>query len=856
MRVVRNLVAFLFALTGAATVALALALYLAASGRNLPMLRAVVGAVGGVIAGQQTTDMALAVRLQPDRRRLAGTARLTIQAGAGGRQRLYFLLNQGLRLRAAWEEAAGGGRTPLRAYRVWLLTVVELPRGLAADENVRIGLEYGGEPRATGVGTGGLVLEPDDVVMTPADFWYPADLQGGFRADVEVLLPADLTLVHNGRQASRTIEGTSARVRFSFERPVPGLALVAGRYQEHAGEHQGVRGRVLLPADVRLDPARLLAALAASQQTFTAHYGPSGFSQVSLYVNRRLRRPFNDGTGLVGIPPRAVADGEYGFGLVAHEVAHNWWGATVTEHWLQPGTGGEWIVEGFAEFSSWRAVREHLGEAALLRALARGFFDPDHSGALVAMSVLDNGLDPASHATIYGKGGYVTYMLQQHLGEAAFDGAARQFLDQFRFRPATASDVETVFSAAAQQDLAPFFAAWVRGDESLDLALDPQEGAAAVRNHRTAPAPAELALWRFPPGSGPEKQTTAMGATTPIGNAERVVLDPLATVADMWRSNNVLPRHDNPRAVATSARGDVMVVTGEPYAWEPATIEVTARAGATARSWVIDRGLTADPVWSADGTRILAVESPRAGKPSLLALNVTDGSRHTVSQDTIAAGTADGTIVARGARLLRIGAGTTTLLAEHPGGRIAAPIAAPDGSAVAYAVVWDTQSMDLRLLTGDGERRVLFTWPAGPLRWRWSPDGARVFAALPGDWDWQLWEVAVDGTPPRALVREAAWIGDLAVAADGNHVAIVAQAETDDVLHRAELFVIDRRSTAVRRFNLSGRTAFSAAWLDEASLVVVVADPTYPSLPVHKELRTLRLSDGSLEAFPALEVSP
>ncbi len=858
MRVVRNLVAFAFVLTGAAIVGLVLVLYLAASGRNLPMLRAVVGAVGRVIAGQQTTAISLAVRLQPEARRLSGTARLTVRAGASGRQLLYFLLNDGLRLQAAWEEVAGGARTPLRWHRVWLLTVVELPRALAADEEVHIGLDYGGQPSGNGVGADGLLLEPDDVVITPADFWYPADLQGCFLADVEVLLPVDLTLVHNGREASRTIEGTSARVQFAIERPVPGLALVAGRYQEHIGEREGTRGRVLLPADLRLDPARLLTELAASQRTFTAHYGASGFSQVSLFVDRRLRRPFNDGTGLIGIPPRSVADGEYGFGLVAHEVAHNWWGATVTEQWLQPGSGGQWIVEGFAEFSSWRAVREHLGESALLRALARNFFDPGRSGALVAMSVLDNGVDPASHATIYGKGGYVTFMLQQRLGEEAFDGAARQFLDQFRFRAATASDVEAVFSAASQQDLAPFFAAWVRGDESIDLALDPnlQEGAAAVRNHQTAPAPAELALWHFPPGSEPEKQTTAVGATTPIGNAERVVLDPLATVADMWRSNNVLPRHDNPRAVATSARGDVMIVTGEPYAWEPATIDVTARAGGTARSWVIDRGLIADPVWSADGTRILAVESPRGGEPTLLALNVTDGSRRTVSHDTIAAGAADGTIVARGARLLRIGAGTTTLLAEHPGGRITAPIAAPDGSAVAYAVVWDTQMMDLRVLPRDGESRVLFTWPAGTVRWRWSPDGTRVFAAVSGDWDWQLWELALDGTPPRTLVREAAGISDVAVAADGNRVAIVAQAEIDDALDRSEVFVIDGRNAAARRFDLSGRTAFSAAWLDDGSLVVVVADPTYPSLPVHKELRTLRLSDGSLEAHPSLEAYP
>jgi Tol biopolymer transport system component len=257
--------------------------------------------------------------------------------------------------------------------------------------------------------------------------------------------------------------------------------------------------------------------------------------------------------------------------------------------------------------------------------------------------------------------------------------------------------------------------------------------------------------------------------------------------------------------------------------------------------------LGGDPVWSADGTRILAVESPRGGRPTLVALNVTDGSRRAIGHDTAAAGTADATLVARGARLLRISGGRSTVIAEHPTGRIIAPIAAADGT-IAYGVVWETQSMELRVLSADGSpSRILFTWPAGPLRWRWAPDGSRLFAAVAGEWDWQIWELSLDGSAPRALVREAATVADLEVAPDGERIAFVAQAEVGDPLDRAEVFVIDRKSGDVHRFNVSGWTAFDTAWLDDGSLAVVVADPTYPSLPVHKELRTLRLSDGSLE---------
>jgi dipeptidyl aminopeptidase/acylaminoacyl peptidase len=159
--------------------------------------------------------------------------------------------------------------------------------------------------------------------------------------------------------------------------------------------------------------------------------------------------------------------------------------------------------------------------------------------------------------------------------------------------------------------------------------------------------------------------------------------------------------------------------------------------------------------------------------------------------------------------------------------------------------------MDLRAIDSDGAHdRLLLTWNPGPLSWRWSPDGARLFAVLPGDWDWQLWEIPLDGDAPRDLVREAAGISDLAVAPDGGRVAVVAEPSLDYGRHRGEVFVIEPSSGDAQRFNLSGDDARSVAWLDGDSLLVVVADSTFPVLPEHRTLRRLRFSDGSLLPFP------
>jgi hypothetical protein len=265
-------------------------------------------------------------------------------------------------------------------------------------------------------------------------------------------------------------------------------------------------------------------------------------------------------------------------------------------------------------------------------------------------------------------------------------------------------------------------------------------------------------------------------------------------------------------------------------------------------SWSTSSGLLTEPMWSADGTRVLAVENgPKGGQPTLVALYAADGRRLELGHDAIAAGDADGTIVARGGKLIRLAKTGGRVLIDHPDARVMAPRPAPQGGAIAYAVVRGA-GMELRVLpAGAPDSRLLFTWPTGALRWSWSADATRLYAVLGGDWDWQLWEIALDGTAPRRLVQEAARIADLAVAPTGAAVALVAQAELDDPTDRAEVFVVD--GSDFRRFELSGRNALSVAWLDADSLLVVGTAAADPALPRATALQRLRLSDGSLSAF-------
>lgn len=847
MRMARALLAFFSALATVAVVGAVLLLHLALNGQNLPLLRGLVARFGAAVAGQRVEWMGLDVRLAPAERRLEAVARLDVRAQGSERSRLFFLLNGGLRLRSAWEDR-GPSSHPLDFLQLGPLVAIELPQPVRAGARVRVGLAYDGTPGAGPFAVGAALFDESDVLLRAESLWYPADFQGFFEAEVSVTLPAGLTVVHGGNELERVSLGRSSRVRWKAPRPVAGMALLAGRYREAVREANDRQYRTLLAGDVDLEPARILGAMQDSDALLTQRFGGAGFPRLTTVVNRRFDRGFNDGSAVIGLSPPYFRGGDYGFAAVAHEVAHNWWGGTVAERWLEPGTGGEWIVEGFAEFSTALAVEERFGEAGSARFLETELRLAGRPRVLAEMSILDNALDPGSWPTIYARGAYVTRMLEQLVGEEAFFKAMRQLLGERRYQQLTDRDVEEAVRKVAAVDVSAFFSAWVRSNADFDLSLDTREGRAVVRPHG-APAPKTLEVWRFPPEGEPQRHAAGESGVA-IGNASRLVLDPLLRTPDTHRDNNVLPRYASPRLVSRSARGELMVVYGEPDADSPARIDHTDVAGRTLHSWRFDRGWRGDPAWSADGTRILAVETDRSGLPALLALNAVDGSRQTVSRDAWATGIADSTVVARDDRLLRLKSGPVATVTRRPGTDLASPLASPDGKRIAYAA-HRAGTAELRVVGVDGkDDSLLFSAPSAELSWCWSRDASRLFAVVPGDWDWQLWEIPADGGTPRALAREAAAVLGPEVSPDGRRVAFVAVPDLDYGREQGEVFVVDWRETAVRRLELAAFNAHGVAWLDDGALAVIVSDASDIARPLRRELKRLTLADGSLSAYP------
>jgi len=861
MRLARRLLNLLAFATLVLILATSLGAYLALSGRSLPLLRDVTAGLGHLLAGQRTDNLKVAVQLFPTDGRIAGTATLTVHSLTENRSRFYFLFNNALHVRDFRANGAPATPSGPHAYRLWLLTVVDLGAPVAKDAAIELTFDYEGQLGGGLFGIAPSTITPQQVLLNTDAFWYPTDAQGFFSTDVAVTLPSSMTLVHNGIPATRIERGTLQEVHWISERPVAGVAIVAGTYRLTSRTVGGITYRVYLADDVPLDANRILQAMADANQLFTERYGASGFTQTTLFVSRDLRRGFNDGSGLMGLSIRYFRAGDYGFALIAHELAHDWWGDTVAQCWLSPGTGGEWIVEGLAEASSVLAAEARYGAGARTRRLAGECFDPALQTSLNSMSVLDNLLAEATaRDTIYRKGAYVALMLRRTLGDDTFFKGLRQFVERFRYLQVTEGDLQAVLQEASGQDLQPFFADWVRSDHLLDLSLDANgQSALTVNNLGNAAAPADIDLWSVPKAApegsaAPLRRTVHLGDTLSFSaDTEAMVLDPGLVWADVSRANNRYPRRNDPLFVSASTAGSLAITEGEGFPWSRTT--VSTRIGTrTDHTWDFERGLLQPPVWSADGTSlIVSASDPKHPLPAIVVLE-RDGTRRTAGYGSAPAGAADGSIyTGRQDRIVRIAPdGAQSTLVRQAGYLLDLPLPSPDGTQLAYTAARGNR-LDVHLLEiGTHRDRLLCSWDRDRVIYRWGPDGLRLFAVVGGSWDWQVWEIPLQGEGVRVLASDAAAIGDLAVSPDAGQLAFSAAPGLDYPTNRRRVYVLGLTDHTVKSIDAPGMDFGSLTWSDEGTIAAVGAavDPDQPwTLPVPRMLKQIRVADESVLPF-------
>lgn len=403
--------------------------------------------------------------------RIEGEATIRVRGGAAG-DTLVLALAPGMAVSAVAVDGAPAGWARRDG------TVRVLLAGAAPARTVRVG--YAGAPQD------GLIIGRDslgrwiafgDNFPERARHWFPAVDEPGDKAAIAftVLAPPGRTVVAPGRkveEAPATHAGRAlVRTRWTMERPLPTYSMVIaaaplvrkelpdtacvgdeGRCIPQALYVAPEQASVPQPAFDRAgEMLRLFASLAGpypytelKHLQSTTRYGGMENATAIFYADRLFRTP-----------------GGVSEGLVAHEVAHQWFGDAVTERsWPHL-----WLSEGFATYLAELWTRHAHGDSAFregMRELRREVLEAGVTAKRPVIDTIETQPSRLLNANSYQKGGFVLHMLRATVGDSAFVGALREYMHRHRHDGATTDDLRLLMERHSGQELGWFFDQWLR----------------------------------------------------------------------------------------------------------------------------------------------------------------------------------------------------------------------------------------------------------------------------------------------------------------------------------------------------------------------------------------------------------
>lgn len=148
--------------------------------------------------------------------------------------------------------------------------------------------------------------------------------------------------------------------------------------------------------------------------------------------------------------------------VIAHEIAHQWFGDSVTEStWSDL-----WLSEGFAEYFAGLFIQRYEGEPAFQRYMseeAQAYFDYEKRSRTPIHDTETEDLFKLLNANNYQKGAWVLHMLRSELGDEQFFRAIRIYYEAHKSSTATTEDLRAAFEKASGRKLKEFFASWIYG---------------------------------------------------------------------------------------------------------------------------------------------------------------------------------------------------------------------------------------------------------------------------------------------------------------------------------------------------------------------------------------------------------
>jgi aminopeptidase N len=303
--------------------------------------------------------------------------------------------------------------------------------------------------------------------------WIPCNDDPADKATVEtwVRAPSHYEVVSNGIEKATTIVGTEKYTQWLETTPLPTKVIVIGVADFAISLADSVSG---IPVTSWVFPENAkegfkdYAPAAPILSFFIDYIGPYPYKKLANVQSKTIFGGMENASAIFYFE-NSVNGKQDQQSLIAHEIAHQWFGNMATEK----SFAHLWLSEGFATYMAILYAEKSSGAGK-----AKSMREEDRLQVISFLKRWDKPVvDSVSpymellNANSYQKGGWVLHMLRRQLGDSVFRQCIRSYYAAYAGKNADTRDLQHVFERVSGKNLGEFFNQWLYtpGIPKLDI---------------------------------------------------------------------------------------------------------------------------------------------------------------------------------------------------------------------------------------------------------------------------------------------------------------------------------------------------------------------------------------------------
>lgn len=278
-----------------------------------------------------------------------------------------------------------------------------------------------------------------------------------------IIAPDHYQVVGSGIQMEELNLDKETKLTFwRMDTPIPTKVAVFGAAQfavSRAGEIEGVPVTSWVYPDNRAEGYQDYSQATEILQFFIDSIGPYSYPKLAN-VQSKTRYGGMENASNIFYFENSVTGGQDHEDLIAHEIAHQWFGNSVTEgNWHHI-----WLSESFATYGANLYMEHKYGQDAMIKRLLTERQQVLQFSRQTDRPIIDTRVKDWNrllNANTYQKGNWVLHMLRHKIGEQTFWSGLRGYYKAHQNGNALTKDFQEAMEIASGQDLDNFFYQWL-----------------------------------------------------------------------------------------------------------------------------------------------------------------------------------------------------------------------------------------------------------------------------------------------------------------------------------------------------------------------------------------------------------